>query len=136
MGLSDLRRARKLLTQLHKQLIEVVKAGYPHSDLILHGSHHIDGRLVEKVIGVSEPEAWPAHVRVVPTDWLGYYEQKNFGAQRSDAELIDFLDSDVIPEPGWLAGLLEAFQDLDVQVVSGNENVPLERPYSKALALF
>lgn len=133
--LSELERTREMLEQLRVQIAEV---GYPRPTIIiLHDQDHIDRQLIERFVGeVSELEAWPADVRIVPTDGLEYYEQKNFGAEQSDSDLIVFLDSDVIPEPGWLAGLLEAFQNPDVQVVCGNTYVSPEDFYSKAFALF
>lgn len=50
--------------------------------------------------------------------------------------MIVFLDSDVIPEEGWLAGLLRAFRNPAVQVVCGGTYISLEGLYSKTVALF
>jgi glycosyltransferase involved in cell wall biosynthesis len=85
---------------------------------------------------VAELRAWPAEVKIFPTEGLEYYEQKNFGADQSKSDLILFLDSDVVPEEGWLASLLETFQDPGVQVACGNTYIPPEGFYNKAFALF
>lgn len=133
--LSELGLAREMLRQLHEQLVEV---DYPRPEIIiLHDKDNVDAQLIEKVVGeVSGSRAWPADIRIIPTAGLEYYEQKNFGAHQSDADLIIFLDSDVIPERGWLAGLLEAFENPDIQVVAGDTYVSLEGFYNKAFALF
>jgi hypothetical protein len=46
-----------------------------------------------------------------------------------------FLDSDVIPEPGWLPGLLGSFADPAVEVVCGNCYLDTGDLVSKSLAL-
>jgi hypothetical protein len=133
--LSELGRTQEMLKRLHEQIVEVE---HPRPEIIiLHDKDHVERRLIEEVVGkVSKLETWPADIRIFPTDGLGYYEQKNFGAQQSDSDLIIFIDSDVIPEPGWLANLLEAFQNPDVKVVWGNTYITQERFYDRAFALF
>ena len=61
---------------------------------------------------------------------------KNIGAARARGEVIVFLDSDVIPEEGWLASLLQALSNLDVGVVGGNTYIAHEDLNGKAFALF
>ena len=133
--LSELERTRQMLKALREQIAE---SEHPRPDIIiLHDEEHVSPQLIEEVVGgVSALEGWPADIRIIPTDGLNYYEQKNFGAQQCDTELIVFLDSDVIPERGWLAGLLEAFEDPEVQVVHGNVYIDMQGLYSKAFALF
>jgi hypothetical protein len=136
--LSELDRTREMLGELHQQLGEVVERGYPRPEIIiLHDKDDVEPRLVEEVVAKVAPlAAWPAEVRIIAAEGLEYVEQKNFGAKQSDSDLIFFLDSDVIPEPGWLAGLLEAFQDPEVQVVGGNTYISPEGFFGKAFALF
>jgi glycosyltransferase involved in cell wall biosynthesis len=136
--LSELGRTREMLKQLHEQLTEAVEARYPNPEIIiLYDKEAVDQQLIEEVVEeAAELEAWPADMRIIPTRGLEYYEQKNFGAQQSDSELIVFLDSDVIPEPGWLAALLETFQDPQMQVVGGNTYVAPEGLYGKSFGLF
>ena len=138
--MTDAWRTREMLKQLHEQLVEVGQMqpeGHPQPKIFIpYDKNRIDPETIEKVFGeVSEIESWPANIQLIPTDGLEYYEQKNLGAQQSDADLIIFLDSDVSPEQGWLAGYLEAFQNPDVQVVRGNTYIMTEDLYSKALAL-
>jgi hypothetical protein len=50
---------------------------------------------------------------------LTYYDQKNFGVKQTDADVILFVDSDVVPEEGWLGYLMDAMKDPSIQVVGG-----------------
>ena len=75
-------------------------------------------------------------LRLTAAPGLNYYEQKNRGAREAAAEIVVYLDSDVIPEDNWLISLLTPFADSNVQVVSGNSYLTATGPYSKAFALF
>ena len=76
-----------------------------------------------------------ATLRYVPSPGLGYYEQKNLGAREAQGSIVVFLDSDVIPEAGWLSKLLSSFKDPAVNVVCGNCFLAAEDVVSKSLAL-
>lgn len=76
-----------------------------------------------------------ATIRVLPSPGLGYYEQKNLGAREAQGSIVVFLDSDVIPEAGWLAKLLSSFDNPAVNVVCGNCFLAAEDVVSKSLAL-
>lgn len=76
-----------------------------------------------------------AMLRHVPSPGLGYYEQKNLGAQEAQGSIVVFLDSDVIPEAGWLSKLLSSFDNPAVNVVCGNCFLATEDVVSKSLAL-
>ena len=65
-----------------------------------------------------------------------YFEQKNYGFSLAKREVVVFLDSDVIPEPGWLEGLLIALRDPAVHVISGNTYIEPDSWYARAFALF
>jgi hypothetical protein len=49
-----------------------------------------------------------------------YYELKNAGIGSVDAELIVLLDSDAVPEPGWLRALVLPFADRELVIVNGH----------------
>jgi hypothetical protein len=51
---------------------------------------------------------------------LRYYELKNAGAAAATREILVFLDSDVIPEDGWLDTLLAPFADSKTVAVNGH----------------
>lgn len=65
-----------------------------------------------------------------------YYDLKNQGAQQAHGEIVVFVDSDVIPEPGWLKNLLIPFDDPGVQCVAGSAYIDPRDTYSRAFALF
>jgi hypothetical protein len=138
--ISEVGRAREMLRQLRAQIAGLEPAPAARPDIIiLYDRHEVEDGLVEKVVSdCATPEEWPATVRILPTDGLGYYKQKNFGAAqvRDEVEVIVFLDSDVVPEDGWLASLLNSFADPAVAVVGGNTYITLDNLYSKAFALF
>lgn len=73
---------------------------------------------------------WPAELVLV------------FDEDRDDADGLGPIvaaapvDSDVIPEPGWLLALLSPFADRGVSVVGGNTYVRGDDLYSKTFALF
>jgi glycosyltransferase involved in cell wall biosynthesis len=64
-----------------------------------------------------------------------YYQLKNEGARRARGEIILFLDSDVLPEAGWLRQLLATFDDPKVQVAVGNAHVDPTGLYGRIFAL-
>jgi len=76
-----------------------------------------------------------ADLRFIAGRGRGYYEQKNLGARSARGRFVVFLDSDVIPEPGWLARLLDSFADPRVEVVCGNCFLDTGDLVSKSLAL-
>lgn len=73
--------------------------------------------------------------RVVEVPGGGYYELKNAGAREARGDVVVFLDSDVIPEPGWLSALVEPLSDPEVDVVAGNSYIEPSGLYGKTFAL-
>ena len=65
----------------------------------------------------------------------GYYKNKDFGAQRAHGDLIIFLDSDVIPEPGWLEQILLPFDDPAIRLVTGCAHIEPNGLIGKTFAL-
>jgi Glycosyl transferase family 2 len=74
-------------------------------------------------------------IRFAAASNIDYYALKNLGVAAATGELVVFVDSDVLPEPRWLANLLAPFEDPDVSVVGGNSYVELTGTYSRAFAL-
>jgi hypothetical protein len=64
-----------------------------------------------------------------------YYELKNAGIARADGELIVLLDSDAVPEAGWLRTLLEAFERPETIVVNGHTYLGYSDLISRTLAM-
>ena len=57
------------------------------------------------------------------------------GPRQANGEILLFLDSDVIPDDGWLAHLLGTFAKPDIPVVFGQPYVAPTNVYSRAFAL-
>jgi len=74
-------------------------------------------------------------VRVELAEGLEYYPLKNFGAGLTRGDLLLFVDSDVLPEEGWLAHLLGSFADPGVGVVCGQTYVAPTDVFARAFAL-
>jgi glycosyltransferase involved in cell wall biosynthesis len=49
---------------------------------------------------------------------------RNLGWRAAHAPVIAFIDDDVVPDPGWLEGGLEAFADITVGVAQGRTELP------------
>lgn len=134
---ADLDRTRRMLRALHDQINALAPPAEPPHINLLYDPASVDGGMVRDVV---EKEFRPSRVRavtrIIPSPGLRYYEQKNFGARLSPFELTIFIDCDVIPEPGWLAALIDAFKNPDVAVVAGETYIDHHSFYSKAFALF
>ena len=74
-------------------------------------------------------------IRIEECPGQHYYELKNEGARRANGRIVAFLDSDVIPVPGWLDALLRPFEDQGTDVVAGITHGSRETMFEKAFAL-
>ncbi|MDA0658382.1 MAG: glycosyltransferase [Planctomycetota bacterium] len=64
-----------------------------------------------------------------------YYELKNAGVRAARGDVIVFLDSDAMPEEGWLSSLLAPFRHTDTTAVSGLTYLGHSDFISRTLAL-
>ena len=128
-------RARRMLCALRSQLEEIGPgSGEGHQIVLLHDPD----RVTRETVAASVREAgadWPAEIVYAAAPGGGYYRQKNAGAALARNDILIFLDSDVVPEPGWLAGLVAPFASPGVDVVCGNIFVDHHGLYSAAMAL-
>ena len=136
--LSEAQRSLRMLNELARQLdIEVQETSREIEILVLHNSGVVEREAIEALICEVRPlDAWPTQVRLLASGGRLYYEQKNFGAANSVGDIVLFLDSDVVPEPGWLHSILATFADSEVSVVSGSTYVEPGSFYERAVALF
>jgi hypothetical protein len=136
--LSGLERTGEVLKVLQEQaMAHRPQPSRPPQVVILYDKHETDPRLVEQIVAQSlDLDAWDVTINIVPTDNLKYYELKNYGASLTDREIVLFVDSDTIPEPGWLTGLLSAIDEPNRSVVCGNTYVSSETFLGRATNLF
>jgi hypothetical protein len=127
-------RAKAMLTQLHVQLLALPAGVIGKAEILLVFDH---GRIDEALlrVAVEGHQRWPAALRYLGSACGGYYEQKNYGAERASGDIIVFVDSDVVPEPGWLEALLEPFASCHADIVAGATSVEARGLYSTAMAL-
>lgn len=136
--LSDVDRAWQMLRRLQQQTSEIAdRSDYVFDLLLVYDPDEIPAEVPnESVAKCIDRAAWPGTVRVLDAPDLAYYEQKNFGVRQTDAEIIVFVDSDVVPDPGWLAQLVEALENPDVQIVGGETYLSTDTFYERLCAGF
>ncbi|HSV55074.1 MAG TPA: glycosyltransferase [Burkholderiaceae bacterium] len=134
---AELQRTRLMLRALRKQIVALPAPPALPVVNFLYDRHSIDAALVQRVLAEEFTYgALPATTQIIPTDGLRYYEQKNLGAASASGDIKIFLDCDVVPEPGWLAAMLESFDNPDVGAVAGETYIEQTGFYSKAFSLF
>jgi hypothetical protein len=127
--LSEAARSREMLTRLEAQARALPS---PAEVVVCFNDEHIDGEQVRELLSKRLTVKWT----LAPQKGCEYYELKNAGAGLSQGDPIVFVDSDVIPEPGWLAQLLSCFEDPAVQVACGSSFIDPAGLYAKAFGMF
>ncbi len=133
-------RARRMMESLSRQLGEVATRW----EVIVCGSPEVlTGELMEEIGevlgewgGRVDLRFVPAPAAVTETGAAPYFELKNYGAAQASGELLVFLDSDVVPEEGWLRALAGTFDDPAVEVATGAVHLEGEGLYADAVAMF
>jgi cellulose synthase/poly-beta-1,6-N-acetylglucosamine synthase-like glycosyltransferase len=134
--LADMGRSLSMLQRL-KQQIPIL--GRPVELIVLFNPGQIDRFALEteiyKILEVNAESALLV-LRVEEVSGKHYYELKNEGVKLANGEIIVFVDSDVIPEDGWLVNIVRPFFDnTGIKVLAGNSYIDYEDVYSKAFAL-
>ena len=129
----EIQRAKAMLGRVLGQLAEF---GQPAEILLIFDALAIDQSTVQEVAASLTCQA-PAGVEVdvIATYGFRYYQLKNEGARRGRGDILLFVDTDVIPEEGWLAALIGSFDDSAVQVIMANTYVEADTLYGKTFAL-
>lgn len=129
-------RASAMLRNLVRQLeAERMRLRGP-AELIL--VHDAEETTASDVLLSVQPElaGFSGTVRTIPVDRLDYYQQKTTGASQASGDAILFVDSDIIPAPGWLSSLLDCYLSEEADVVGGTTCISADSLYSKTFALF
>jgi hypothetical protein len=95
-----------------------------------------DGEDINRVINNAAPTLaeW-LDIRRLPRPQFRYYELKNAGAEVARGEILIFLDSDAVPEDGWLNALVAPFDDPQVVAVNGHTYLGCSDFISRVFAL-
>lgn len=92
-------------------------------------------RKLDQTLGVGT-EKHGCVLKVVGTRGRHYFDLKNEGGRLANGQLVVFIDSDVVPEEGWLNEMVRPFfADADVNVIAGSSYIEPNDLYSKAFAL-
>ena len=128
-------RAERMLSELGRQLRALDgRFVEPPEVMLLYDPDEVDPDDVERATGANlgPTEDDPFTLELVASPGHSYYRQKNRGAELVGGELLVFLDSDVIPEDGWLENLLAPLADERVDVVAGHTYLDAETLYQRA----
>jgi glycosyl transferase family 2 len=136
--LSDLDRAERMLAQLGAQMVEAARKRDLKAELlVLYDSDEINPAVPRAAVASQIDEAnWPGTIELVPAAGKRYYEQKNAGARLAKGEILVLLDSDVVPDAGWLEGLLTALDDPNVDFVGGEAYHATDTLHDRLFAAF
>ncbi len=128
--LTEKRRTVEMLQQLSKEIVEISPNLSSKAEVIIvYNSDNFEHSQVEQFVNEQlEPCGSTIDLKIIPAAKLRYYELKNYGVQQSHQDIIIFIDSDVIPEDGWLVAMLEPFQNPGTYVLTALHSYPKSIP--------
>lgn len=130
-------RAIQMMTALNSQARSLAnRLAHPIALNVVFDPHHISNTDVADMLAEAGLDPSPhMETDLIPAPGADYYEQKNIGARCCDSEIIILVDSDILPEEGWLAALTQSFDDPTVEFVFGETRIVTNSPYEKSYAL-
>jgi len=129
----EIGRARRMLRRVRGQITEL---GEPVEVLVLYDGLEVSAAVVKEAVHEISNELPPGvDIQTISAPGSRYYQLKNEGARRSRGSLLVFVDSDVLPEAGWLRALLTSFDDPKVHIAIANAYVDTDTLYAKIFAL-
>jgi len=129
-------RGAEMLRRLFAQLTAINNCFPAAPEVVV--VHDTDDGSAEQILAEVAGKQPSVHflVRTCPCADLDYYDQKNLGAREARGEVILFVDSDVIPEDGWLKALLDCYVEEGCDAVAGATYIHGQSLYDRAFALF
>ncbi len=136
--LSELDRAKRMLAALSRQAAELAKSRPFAAELLVFYDEHEIKRSIpaDAVEEMVDKASWPGTIAVTGVDGLTYYDQKNHGATVASHPVIVFLDSDVIPDDGWLAALVAGYEERGALAIGGEAYLARETVVERIWAQF
>lgn len=136
-GLAGRHRAADALDALAGQLEAATPDAVASAELLIaFDPEEMPADLAREIVDASGVERAVEEVRYLARPGADYFALKNEGAREAGGDPVLFLDSDVIPEEGWLRALLGALDDPDAEVVGSHCYIEGEDLASRAYALF
>ena len=132
-------RAAAGLTALCRQLwlLRERMQGEPEVVIVFDPDTGSRESIQQLVSCTADARGWPGKVKIVSSPaGTRYYGHKNFGASLTQKPVIVFLDSDLIPDDGWLQGMLEPLSDFRVSLVVANTYMESHSLYANCVGLF
>jgi hypothetical protein len=131
-------RAVGCLEAINRQLLELARSGRETELVVCHDASEASGEEVAHALDeAAAGRGWPqAPIIAATPGHLDYYGKKNHGFGLTRGAIVVFLDSDLLPEDGWLASLVAAFDDYRRSVVVGRTHFDTATFYDRAVALF
>lgn len=111
------------LRALEREIRTVSPPGSPRKPraIFVHGgAEHESPTLLAGIHAEAPRLAEVAEVRCLCVPRGRYYELKNAGMEQADGDVYVLLDSDAVPEPGWLPALLTPFLQPEVIAANGH----------------
>lgn len=139
VALAESARANRMLLRLGEQLRDLAPRFEADPEvLVLFDPDEVQEERLAATVDrhLREGTDDPFTVQVVRSPDAAYYEQKNRGARRADRDVVVFLDSDVVPEEGWLENVVSPFADPGTDVVAGHTYMVDDSPYETAFKYF
>jgi len=125
------------LKALARDVAAASAAGFARPKLVVsHGGPVSDADLLQTSIGAEAPQlARVADLAIAACPGGRYYDLKNNGVPLTDGSIIVFVDSDTVPEQGWLLTLLTPFHDRATVCVNGHTYLSNDDFFSRTFAL-
>lgn len=134
LRLAELSRAQAMAAVLRDELATFEAEGGQVQALVLYDPGVVDrGQPCAVFEQAGFDPAW-VDAALVGVPGAGYYDLKNHAATLALAPVLIFLDSDVVPEPGWLAAMLKPFADSGTHVVTGTSYIQPRCWYTRSMA--
>ena len=125
------------LMALAREIAAVSSIGFATPKVVVsHGGQDVDAQSLRSHFKAEAPELGQvADVSFAACPDGRYYDLKNNGIPATNGNVVVFLDSDTVPEPGWLPTLLEPFQDPETVCVNGYTYLSHDDFFSRTFAL-
>ena len=125
------------LMALAREIAAVSSIGFATPKVVVsHGGQDADAQSLRSHFKAEAPELGQvADVSFAACPDGRYYDLKNNGIPATNGNVVVFLDSDTVPEPGWLPTLLEPFQDPETVCVNGYTYLSHDDFFSRTFAL-
>ena len=97
---------------LAREIAAVSATGFARPNVVVsHSGPDSDADLLQASIEAESPQLMQvADLTIAACSGGRYYDLKNNGVRLTEGNIVVFLDSDTVPQPGWLSNLLLPFR--------------------------